>query len=117
MGDYTMSYVSLDAPSLFEGDEPMTNNLKDDKGRDTDAAVQYTESLGVEIRRCLASLGEREKTIVCYFYGIGVPEALSLHQIAALYNMSSERIRQIKDKAIKQLRVPTKLSVLREYLG
>jgi RNA polymerase primary sigma factor len=117
MGDYNMSYVSLDAPSLFEGDETMANNLKDEKGRETDTIVQYTESLGVEIRRCLASLGEREKTIVCYFYGIGVPEALSVHQIAAMYNMSSERVRQIKDKAIKHLRVPTKLSVLREYLG
>ncbi len=117
MGDYNTSYVSLDAPSLFDGDETMANNLVDHTGSKADANVQYTESLGVEIRRCLASLDEREKNIVRYFYGIGVPEALSLHQIAAMYRMSSERVRQIKDRAVKHLRVPTKLSVLREYLG
>ena len=117
MGDYNTSYVSLDAPDLNEGQESGADKLKDEGGKQTDTKVQYEESLKIQIQRCLKTLGEKERNIVTCFFGISIPEALSLQEIGLKHGMTSERIRQIKDRAVQRLRRQKKYSTLKEYLG
>jgi len=116
VNDYHINYVSLDSPNPITGEESMLDNMIDEEARGTDGNVNYSQSLKIEIKRCLKTLTERERNILCCFFGIGVPEALSLGEIAVQHNMTGERVRQIKDKAIMHLRNPKKSHLLREYL-
>jgi RNA polymerase primary sigma factor len=117
VADYNSPYVSLDTPSLLTGEENMIDLIIDESSASTDGDVSHHQSLKIEVMRCLQSLCERERNIVCSFFGIGVPEPLSLNEIALTYNMTGERVRQIKDKAIKHLRHPKKSNLLKKYLG
>ena len=117
VSEYNINYVSLDSPHPLTGEENMIDHIIDDQRGNTDEAVEYKESLEIEVKRCLETLGEREKDIICYFFGIGISEPLSLNEIGLKYKMSGERIRQIKDKAIKRLKTPKSSQLLREYLG
>jgi RNA polymerase primary sigma factor len=112
--DYHINYVSLDSPNPVT-EETMLDNMVDLEA-DTKEAVDYKQSLQIEIERCLKTLSERERSIVRAFFGIGMPDALSLGEIALQYNMTGERVRQIKDKAITHLRNPGKSRLLKEYL-
>jgi RNA polymerase primary sigma factor len=114
--DYHINYVSLDSPNPITGEESMLDNMIDLGSGDTDENVDYTQSLEIEITRCLKTLTDRERNIICAFFGIGVSEALSLGEIAIKHNMSGERVRQIKDKAIRHLRNPKKSDLLKPYL-
>lgn len=116
VANYHINYVSLDSPSPMNGDESMIDKMIDIEAVGTDVNVDHVQSLKIEIGRCLKSLSEREKNIVCAFFGIGIPEALSLNQIAIQYNLSGERVRQIKDKALIHLRNPKKFRLLKQYL-
>lgn len=113
--DYSVNYVSLDSPGPTS-EETMIDNMVDENAKATDNKVNYRQSLEIEITRCLKTLPERERDIVSSFFGIGIPTALSLSEIAIQYNMSRERVRQIKDKAITNLRTPKKSKLLKEYL-
>jgi RNA polymerase primary sigma factor len=77
----------------------------------------YHHSLQVEIRRSLEKLNKMEKEVICFFFGIDIPHPYSLHEISGKYNLTPERIRQIKDKALTKLRNPKKAELLRSYLG
>jgi RNA polymerase primary sigma factor len=114
--EYHINYVSLDSPNPLTGEESMLDNMIDVEAGGTDEKVNYTQSLEIEIRRCLKTLTERERNIVCSFFGIGLPAPLSLNDIALKYDMSGERVRQIKDKAITHLRNPKKSKLLKEFL-
>jgi len=74
------------------------------------------ESLKEEIRNALNVLTERERKVIEDSYGIGRPE-LTLEEIGTKYNLSRERVRQIKEKAIRKLRTCTKNKILKTYLG
>ena len=74
-------------------------------------------SLSTEITRALATLTERESNIVTLFYGIGFKHALTLEEIGEKYNITRERVRQIKEKAIRRLRSASKSKILKTYLG
>jgi len=118
IGEHNGHYVSLDAPSLFTNEESsMGENMADKGGDRTDDKVDYKQSLEIEVMRCLRTLNERERDILCYFFGIGLPEALSVHEIAKKYDMTGERVRQIKDKAVTNLRNSKKSTLLRKYLA
>jgi RNA polymerase primary sigma factor len=82
-----------------------------------DTEITHTQSLKVEIDRSLRTLTERQKEVVCYFFGIGVDHPLSLEDIGEKFNLTRERVRQIKDKAITKLRTTQKTNLLRGYLG
>lgn len=112
--DYHINYVSLDSPNPTT-EETMLDTMIDD-ANGTDENIDHIQSLSIEIRRCLKTLTERERNIVCAFFGIGMPAALSLGEIAVQYEMTGERIRQIKDKAIRHLRNPKKSHLLKSYL-
>jgi len=116
VNDYHINYVSLDSPNPITGEESMLDNMIDLDADGTDEKVDYRQSLETEIERCLKTLTERERNIVRAFFGIGLPEALSLSEIAVKHSMSGERVRQIKDKAISHLRNPKKSRLLRDYL-
>jgi RNA polymerase primary sigma factor len=114
--DYHINYISLDSPNPITGEETMMEKMVDTTARPTDDKVDHSKSLEIEINRCLETLSEKEKNIVRCFFGIGFPEPMSLNEIALKHNMSGERVRQIKDKAIGHLRNPQKSRLLREYL-
>src|ERR687898_29083 len=71
----------------------------------------------LEIDRSLQTLTDRQKEVICYFFGIGVDHPLSLEDIGERFNLTRERVRQIKDKAILKLRSHQKSDLLRSYLG
>jgi RNA polymerase primary sigma factor len=110
-------HVSMDTP-LSEGEEStLLDVLENPNAEKTDAEIDYKQSLKVEIDRSLQTLTERQKEVICYFFGIGVDHPLSLEDIGEKFNLTRERVRQIKDKAITKLRSQQKSNLLRSYLG
>ena len=108
-------HVSMDAP-LFEGE---ANNLLDIMVNDDAPMADKSlvlESLRAEIKNVLKSLSERERMVVEAFYGIGQPE-MTLEEIGTKFGLTRERVRQIKEKAIRRLRNSTTNKLLKTYLG
>jgi RNA polymerase primary sigma factor len=75
------------------------------------------ESLSKEIERSLSTLTERERDVVKLFFGIGVNHGLTLEEIGAKFDLTRERVRQIKEKAIRRLRHTSRSKLLKAYLG
>ena len=110
-------HVSMDTP-LSEGEDgTLLDILENPNASLADADMDHKQSLKVEIDRSLRTLTERQKEVVCYFFGIGVDHPLSLEDIGEKFNLTRERVRQIKDKAITKLRTTQKTNLLRGYLG
>ncbi|WP_220399719.1 sigma-70 family RNA polymerase sigma factor [Filimonas effusa] len=110
-------HVSMDSP-LGEGEEiTLVDVLENHNASRTDEKLEYHESLHREIERSLRSLTERQKEVICYFFGIGVDHALSLEDIGLRFNLTRERVRQIKDSAITRLKTANRCKQLRVYLG
>ena len=93
------------------------DTLENKNAENTDKKLYYAESLRQEIDRSLQSLPERHKKMLCYFYGIGIDHPLSLDDIGQRFDITPERVRQIKDKALSKLRESQNFNVLRSYLG
>ncbi|MDE6500164.1 MAG: sigma-70 family RNA polymerase sigma factor, partial [Rikenella sp.] len=74
------------------------------------------ESLSTEVERALSTLTERERDIVKYFFGIGTSE-MTLEEIGEQFGLTRERVRQIKEKAIRRLRHSSRSKQLKTYLG
>src|SRR5687767_4503556 len=110
-------HVSLDTPTTEDEESTLIDRLENTNVEKTDAAVLHTESLKTEIYRSLQSLTERQKETLCYFFGIGVDRPLSLEDIGQKFALTTERVRQIKDKAIDRLRATRNYNSLRGYLG
>ena len=108
-------HVSVDAPFSGEEESSLLDVLVNDDSPIADREL-VMESLRTEIQSVLKLLSERERNVVEAFYGINQPE-LTLDEIGAKYNLSRERVRQIKEKAIRRLRDNTKSKMLRTYLG
>jgi len=110
-------HVSMDTP-LSEGEEStLLDVLENSNAERTDAALDHKESLKMEIDRSMKALTERQKEVICYFFGIGVDHPMSLEDIGERFNLTRERVRQIKDKAITKLRTTNRSKHLRTYLG
>lgn len=110
-------HVSMDTP-ISEGEEgTLLDVMVNPNAERTDGEVEHNQSLKVEIDRSLRTLTERQKEVLCYFFGIGVENALSLEDIGDKFNLTRERVRQIKDKAITKLKTSQKNNILRSYLG
>ena len=75
------------------------------------------ESLQREIERSLSTLTERERDVVKLFFGIGMNHGLTLEEIGAKFDLTRERVRQIKEKAIRRLRHTSRSKLLKAYLG
>ncbi|MCC7526850.1 MAG: sigma-70 family RNA polymerase sigma factor, partial [Chitinophagaceae bacterium] len=110
-------HVSMDTP-LSEGEEnTLLDVLENPNAESTDAELDHKESLKMEIDRSMKALTERQKEVICYFFGIGVDHPMTLEDIGERFNLTRERVRQIKDKAITKLRATNRSKYLRTYLG
>jgi RNA polymerase primary sigma factor len=110
-------HVSMDTP-LSEGEEnTLLDVLENPNAEKTDGELDHNESLKTEIDRSLKTLTERQKEVICFFFGIGVDHPMSLEDIGEKFNLTRERVRQIKDKAITKLRATNRCKILRTYLG
>src|ERR1041385_7075973 len=110
-------HVSVDTPLAEGEDNTLLDVLENPNAEKTDNALDHTESLKVEIERSLKALTERQKEVICYFFGIGVDHPMSLEDIGERFSLTRERVRQIKDKAITKLRTVNRCKLLRTYLG
>jgi RNA polymerase primary sigma factor len=110
-------HVSVDSP-LSEGEENTLVDVLENQNADkTDGILVHNESLKIEIDRSLKTLTERQKEVICFFFGIGVDHPMSLEDIGAMFSLTRERVRQIKDKAITKLKASNRCKVLRTYLN
>lgn len=110
-------HVSMDQP-LFDGEEgTLIDVLINQNATSTDNNLAVNASLQTEIERSLSTLTERQKEVICYFFGLGIDHPLSLEDIGERFNLTRERVRQIKDKAITKLRCTTRSEQLRGFLG
>ncbi|MGI8637131.1 MAG: sigma-70 family RNA polymerase sigma factor [Segetibacter sp.] len=110
-------HLSVDSPIGDGEDNTLIDVLVNENAVQADQQLVHGESLKMEIDRSLKALTERQKNVICYFYGIGVDHPLSLEDIGERYSLTRERVRQIKDKAITKLRTTSRCKELRVYLG
>ena len=108
-------HVSMDAPFSESDDGSLLDLLPNDDIPDTDSTL-VDESLKTEVEQALKALSDRERNIVKAFFGIGQPE-LTLDEIGMKFGLTRERVRQIKEKALRNLRNNNKYHILKGYLG
>jgi RNA polymerase primary sigma factor len=109
-------HISVDAPFVEGEDNSLLDVMINDDSPNADRAL-INESLSKEIERVLANtLSDREKDIVKKFFGIGVTE-MTLEEIGDEFGLTRERVRQIKEKAIRKLRPNSKSKLLKGFLG
>ena len=108
-------HISVDAPFVEGEDNSLLDVLINDDAPTTDRSL-VLESLHTEIKSALKGLNERERNVLEAFYGIDQPE-MTLEEIGVKYGLTRERVRQIKEKAIRRLRANTNNKVLKAYLG
>ena len=108
-------HISVDAPFVEGEDNSLLDVLVNDDSPMADRSL-VNESLSKEIDRALDTLTPREKEIIRMFFGIGEPEK-TLEEIGDRFNLTRERVRQIKEKAIRRLRNSSRSRLLKPYLG
>jgi RNA polymerase primary sigma factor len=110
-------HVSMDSP-LSDGEEnTLMDVMHNPNAENTDEELDHKQSLQTEIDRSLKTLTERQQEVIRYFFGIGVDHPMSLEDIGERFNLTRERVRQIKDKAISKLKTNTRCKLLKGYLG
>ncbi len=109
-------HVSMDAPFVQGEENTLLDVLENSDTPNTDSML-INESLSEEIKRSLSTLTEREREIVTLFFGLGTNHPLSLEEIGEKFNLTRERVRQIKDKALQRLRHTSRSKILKSYLG
>ena len=108
-------HVSVDAPFVEGADNSLLDVLPNDDSPSADRGL-VNESLNTEIERALSTLTDREREIVKSFFGIGCQE-MTLEEIGERFGLTRERVRQIKEKAIRRLKSPSRSKLLKGYLG
>ncbi len=109
-------HISVDAPFAQGEDNRLLDVIQDDRQPSPDTTLM-SESLRVEVRRALASLSEREAEVIRLYFGLDREHSLTLEEIGEKFNLTRERVRQIKEKAIRRLRHASRSKQLRAYLG
>ena len=113
-----MRHVSMDAP-LAASDESsgtILDVLESGEMAGPESGL-IKESLKSEIERLLNTLSQREADVLKYFYGLNCENSLTLEEISSKLNLTRERVRQIREKAIKRLKMTSKSKILKSYLG
>ena len=111
----SVRHISMDAPFVEGEDNSLLDVLVNDDAPIADRKL-INESLQQEIERALSTLTERESEIIKMFFGIGYQE-MTLEEIGDKFQLTRERVRQIKEKAIKRLRQNSRSKLLKSYLG
>ena len=109
-------HISMDDPFVDGESNSLLDVLPNNDSAPADRLL-LNESLAKEIERALSTLTERERDVVKLFFGIGINHGLTLEEIGAEFDLTRERVRQIKEKAIRRLRHTSRSKLLKAYLG
>ncbi len=109
-------HLSLDAPFNQGDDNRLLDVIENDKQPPPDELL-LDESLQIEVQRALTTLSDREAEVIKLYFGLGRDHPLTLEEIGERFNLTRERVRQIKEKAIRRLRHTSRSRMLRSYLG
>jgi len=109
-------HVSVDAPFVDGEDNSLLDVMVNNDSPKADRELMI-ESLQREIERSLSTLTERERDVIRLFFGIGMKHGLTLEEIGTQFDLTRERVRQIKEKAIRRLRHTSRSKLLKSYLG
>ena len=110
------THLSLDAPFNDDEENRLIDVLESEELPPPDDGLN-DESLRIEIERALATLEKREAEVLSLYFGLGREHSLTLEEIGVKFNLTRERVRQIKEKAIRRLQHNSRSKVLRKYLG
>lgn len=111
----SLKAISMDAPLIADEDMNLIDIYVDDNADGTDINVMQ-ESLSKEIARSLSILSKKERDIISLFFGLGQAHGYTLDEIAVEFKLTRERVRQIKDRALKRLKQTAKTEQLQSYL-
>ena len=109
-------HVSLDAPLVEGEDSNLYDVLNSGESPNPDRSLLH-ESLKTEIERALETLTPREADVVRLYFGLGEQHAMTLEEIGETFDLTRERVRQIKEKAIRRLKHTSRSKILKTYLG
>jgi RNA polymerase primary sigma factor len=109
-------HVSMDAP-FVQGEENSLLDVLENDGEDTPDQGLMTDSLRREVQRALSTLTQRESDVITLYFGLNGEHASTLEEIGEKFNLTRERVRQIKEKAIRRLRHTSRSKALKPYLG
>ena len=106
----------MDAPLIQDEDVNMYDLIKNDESLAPESKLML-DSLKSEIERAISTLTSRESQILRYFYGLSHLPQLTLEEIAEKFDLTRERVRQIKEKSLKKLQQSSRCQNLKPYLG
>jgi RNA polymerase primary sigma factor len=109
-------HVSMDAPLIQDEDNTMYDVLRSADAPTPETDLLY-ESLKKEIERAISTLTQREAEVVKYYFGLGAAHPMTLEEIGEKFDLTRERVRQIKEKAIRRLKHTSRSKILKSYLG
>ena len=109
-------YISVDAPIHPDDDTKFLDIYLNEDSTATDS-ILMRESLHREIQRSLSTLTDKERDVINLYYGIGLNNGLTLEEIGEKFDLTRERVRQIKEKAIRRLKHTSRSKLLKAYLG
>jgi RNA polymerase primary sigma factor len=109
-------HISMDAP-FAQGEENSLLDVLENESIQTPDFALMSDSLRKEVQRALATLSQREADVVALYFGLNGESALTLEEIGDKFNLTRERVRQIKEKAIRRLRHTSRSKALKPYLG
>lgn len=109
-------HLSMDAPFAQGEDNRLLDVIQDSRQPSPDSGLME-ESLREEVRRALNTLSDREAQVIRLYFGLDQEHSLTLEEIGEKFNLTRERVRQIKEKAIRRLRHASRSKSLRAYLG
>ena len=109
-------HLSMDAPFAQGEDNRLLDVIQDERTPMPDNEL-IKESLSKEVERALNTLTEREAEVIRLYFGLGREHSLTLEEIGEKFQLTRERVRQIKEKAVRRLRHASRSKQLRTYLG
>lgn len=109
-------HISMDAP-FIQGEENSLLDVLENDNDDTPDHELLNDSLRKEVRRALSTLTQRESDVIALYFGLNGEHAMTLEEIGEKFNLTRERVRQIKEKAIRRLRHTSRSKALKPYLG
>lgn len=109
-------HVSMDAP-FVQGEENSLLDVLENDSEETPDSGLITDSLRREVQRALSTLTQRESDVITLYFGLNGEHALTLEEIGEKFSLTRERVRQIKEKAIRRLRHTSRSKALKPYLG
>jgi len=107
--------VSMDAPIDQDEEVRLVDVFVNDAPGTDENLIR--ESLAKEVQRSLSTLAEKEREIINMFYGIGVPHSYTLDEIGSIFDLTRERVRQIKEKALRRLKHSSRSKLLKSFMG